>query len=32
MTGTRQRWTLRRMDPFKALDKALRRLFAGLPK
>lgn len=28
--GTRERWTLRRMDPFKALNRALGRLFAGL--
>lgn len=24
--GTRQRWTLRRMDPMKAIDKTYRRL------
>jgi hypothetical protein len=26
--GTRQRWTLRRMDPIKAIDETYRRLAA----
>lgn len=27
--GTRERWTLRRMDPMKAIDKTYRRLNAA---